>query len=362
MSYIYFTRHGQTIWNVENKICGATDIVLTKKGHEQAIMLGESIAKQNLSISEILYSPLVRAKETALHISRITGIPAREDKRLKEQNFGKYESTARDGAEFGLAKQQFLCDYEGGESMVKLCHRVYGLLDELRMSDKVYLLVAHNGIARVVESYFREMTNEEFAQFGIKNCEIRRYEFPDIKPDIQSDIQEETMEEIVWVDEDDQVIGYGEKLETHKKKQLHRAFSVFVYHDGYVLLQRRAKDKYHSGGLLSNSCCSHQRKNENMEQAISRCIKEELGVHSFAKPVEVGVFQYLADFGKLAEHEIDHVYMTDCNNFIPNPLEVEEVMWVSVSQIRWMLAETPECFTPWFEKAFHFLEKYISEQ
>lgn len=93
--YFYFTRHGQTVWNVENKICGATDIALTDLGHQQAAELGERILKEGIKIDEILYSPLMRAADTAKHISEVTGIPAREELRLKEQNFGKYESTPR---------------------------------------------------------------------------------------------------------------------------------------------------------------------------------------------------------------------------------------------------------------------------
>ena len=179
MGHLYFVRHGQTVWNVENKICGATDIELTDMGHEQAIKTGEEIRRQGIQIDEILYSPLVRAAETARHISEVTGIPRRMEIRLKEQNFGKYESTPRDGAEFAKAKEVFAYRYDGGESMLQLCQRIYNLLDDLRVKadQKTYLLVAHNGIARAVNSYFFDMTNEEFARFGLKNCEVRRYDF-----------------------------------------------------------------------------------------------------------------------------------------------------------------------------------------
>ena len=169
MTHLYFTRHGQTIWNVENKICGATDVELTQLGHQQAVQLGEHIKEQRLCIDEILYSPLIRAAETAKHISAVTGIPMKEEMRLKEQNFGKYESTPRDGLEFKKAKENFINSFEGGETMMHLAARVYHLLDEIRLKkDKTYLLVAHNGISRIVESYFRDMTNEEFSDFGIK--------------------------------------------------------------------------------------------------------------------------------------------------------------------------------------------------
>ncbi len=179
MGHIYFARHGQTIWNVENKICGATDIALTELGHSQAIELGRIIKEEGIPIDEILYSPLVRAADTARHISEMTGIPMREELRLKEQNFGKYESTARDGLEFQDAKMHFIDHYEGGESMLRLAQRIYNLLDELKKEadNKTYLLVAHNGIARVINSYFYDMSNEEYSRFGIKNCEIRKYDF-----------------------------------------------------------------------------------------------------------------------------------------------------------------------------------------
>lgn len=177
MGHLYFVRHGQTIWNVENKICGATDIALTDLGHEQAVKTGEAILAQGITADEILYSPLMRAKDTALHISEVTGIPAREEMRLKEQNFGKYESTARDGAEFQLAKAEFINSYSGGESMLRLAQRIYNLLDDVKNSDKTYILVAHNGIARVVNSYFFDMSNDEYAAFGVKNCEIVEYKW-----------------------------------------------------------------------------------------------------------------------------------------------------------------------------------------
>lgn len=181
MGHVYFVRHGQTVWNVENKICGATDIELTELGHQQAVDTGKRILEEGIRADEILYSPLVRAAETARHISEMTGIPARMEPRLKEQNFGKWESTPRDGREFQKAKADFCCRYGDGESMLQLAQRIYNLLDELReeSEDKTYILVAHNGISRVVHSYFYEMTNEEYAAFGVENCAVLRYDFED---------------------------------------------------------------------------------------------------------------------------------------------------------------------------------------
>ena len=175
MGRLYFVRHGETYWNVENKICGATDIALTERGHLQAVETGKIILEKGLLFDEILSSPLVRASETARHISEITGVPMRIEPRLIEQNFGRYESTPRDGEEFRYAKEHFLDRYGTGESMMHLGQRIYNLLDDIRREDKTYLLVAHNGIARVVQSYFYDMTNEEYARFGIKNCAVLEY-------------------------------------------------------------------------------------------------------------------------------------------------------------------------------------------
>ena len=179
MGHFYFVRHGQTVWNVENKICGATDIGLTPLGHQQAIETGKKILEEGITADVILYSPLVRAADTAKHISEITGIPTLMEPRLKEQNFGKWESTPRNGADFKKAKQSFACSYEGGESMLRLAQRIYNLLDDIRAEsdEKTYILVAHNGIARVIQSYFSDMTNEEYAAWGVKNCAVIRYDF-----------------------------------------------------------------------------------------------------------------------------------------------------------------------------------------
>ena len=188
MSHFYFVRHGQTVWNVENKICGATDSPLTDKGHEQARVTGrilrDKIDHGEIHIDEILTSPLSRAYDTAVEISRIIQVPVQAEPRLTEQNFGKWEGTARNGAEFAKAKENFVDSYGGGESMMRLAQRIYNLIDDIRKEpEKTYLLVAHNGISRMIESYFRDMSNEEFAAFGIKNAEVVEYQFDGIVPD-----------------------------------------------------------------------------------------------------------------------------------------------------------------------------------
>lgn len=175
---IYFVRHGQSEWNVANKICGATDIALTANGVEQAKAAGEKIKETGIQIDEIRYSPLIRAARTASEIARIINAPLVLEPRLTEQCFGKYEGMPRDSKDFLAAKSEFVNDFEGGESMLHLAQRIYNLLDDLKQNGggKNYLLVAHNGIARVIHSYFFNMTNAEYAAYGVKNCQIVEYD------------------------------------------------------------------------------------------------------------------------------------------------------------------------------------------
>ena len=172
MSKLYFVRHGESEWNVADKICGRTDIPLTKRGHEQAVETGKKIVADGIKADEILYSPLLRAADTAKHISEMTGIPAHMEPRTSPRN----------APEFLKAKKDFLNRYGNGESMFQVAHRIYGLLDELKAQpDKTYILVAHNGIARVVKSYFSDMTNEEYAAFGVQNCSVTEFSFEEKK-------------------------------------------------------------------------------------------------------------------------------------------------------------------------------------
>ncbi len=178
MGHFYFVRHGESLWNIENRICGTTDIDLTPKGYSQAEETAEIILAEGLKIDMILSSPLMRAFHTARIISDRTGIPLRVEARLNEQSFGRYEGTPRDSEEFRIAKTRFIDSYGGGETMFRTVHRVYSLLDEITsQQDTVYLLAAHNGLARIIQSYFFDMTNLEYADFGIRNCEIRRYDY-----------------------------------------------------------------------------------------------------------------------------------------------------------------------------------------
>lgn len=185
MGTLYFTRHGETVWNVEKRICGATDIDLTENGHQQAIEAGKKLKAQlesgEIHIDQILYSPLMRGKKTALHISEITGIPAQEEQALIERNFGSYEGTDNSSLQFKKDRGEVAMSFgreKGGESNLKTAQRIYNLLDKLvSQPDKIFLLVGHNGLARIVNSYFFDMNNEDFANFRMENCGILRYDF-----------------------------------------------------------------------------------------------------------------------------------------------------------------------------------------
>ena len=157
-------------------------------------------------------------------------------------------------------------------------------------------------------------------------------------------------EYILTVDDRDIETGYMEKMEVHQKGILHRAFSVMLFNnEGEVLLQKRAKKKYHSPGLWTNCCCSHQREGETLEEAVSRRLKDELGIKCECR--EVFKFMYRAEFENgLVEHEIDHVFFGQYNGKVfPNVDEVEEIRWVSLDKLGEEMSDHPENFTYWFQ-------------
>ena len=181
MKHIYIARHGLTDWNLVPKVQGMTDIPLNEGGIKQAHELAENIKKSGIKFDKILYSPLVRAAETARIVAEENNIPMQVEPRLIEQNFGKWEGSecVKGDRTFHEAKQCFFDKYETGESMARLAQRIYNLLDELKQmpGDETYLLVTHGGIARMIQSYFYDMTNEEFSSFQLGNCEIRECVF-----------------------------------------------------------------------------------------------------------------------------------------------------------------------------------------
>ena len=178
MGHVFFIRHGQTEWNVEHRIAGITDVALTETGRRQAEETGKAILAQGIEADAILHSPLQRAADTAAILSSVTGIPCRPEPRMREQDFGRWEGRRTDSEDFLADKQRFACRCGGGESMLQVAQRIYNLMDELKKQpEKVFILVAHNGVARIVKTYFQDMSNEEFATFTVKNGEILRFDF-----------------------------------------------------------------------------------------------------------------------------------------------------------------------------------------
>ena len=173
---LYAARHGQTQWNVENKICGRTDVPLTEVGMEQAKALAENA--KGLGLDLIIASPLLRARQTAGAVAEACGVEILLDDRLMEQNYGIYEGEDRFHPGFLANKRCFAYRYPGGESMMQLAARVYAVLEDVKRqySDKKVLLVCHNGICRVIHSYFCDVSNEEFAEFSMDNAAIREYQ------------------------------------------------------------------------------------------------------------------------------------------------------------------------------------------
>lgn len=154
-------------------------------------------------------------------------------------------------------------------------------------------------------------------------------------------------EQLIWVNLQDEEIGSGEKLETHQNNQLHRAFSVFVTDGDKMLIQKRAKDKYHSGGLWANACCSHPRKGEQLEEAVPRRLKEELGIACEVE--ELFSFVYFQQYEGLSEYEYDHVFLTSYQGEVqPNPEEIEQIRWITLTELQQELESHPEQFCSWF--------------
>jgi isopentenyl-diphosphate delta-isomerase type 1 len=166
---------------------------------------------------------------------------------------------------------------------------------------------------------------------------------------------------VILVDENDTPIGQQEKLKAHQLAQCHRAFSVFIYrlntqNDIALLLQQRHVEKYHCGGLWTNTCCGHPRPGEDTLVAASRRLFEEMGIQSTLK--EVGVFHYIAPFENgLTENEVDHVFlgMMDNEKIIPHPEEIHAYRWISVQDLKIELHEKPEQFTPWLQQALNIV-------
>ena len=161
---------------------------------------------------------------------------------------------------------------------------------------------------------------------------------------------------VILVNEKDEQIGLMPKMEAHEKALLHRAFSVFVFNDrNELMIQQRAKGKYHSPGLWTNTCCSHQREGETNIQAGKRRLQEEMGFTTELKDTISFIYKAPFDNG-LTEHEFDHILVGHFNEEPNlNPEEVSDYKWVSLEDLKQDMVEHPERYTAWFKIIF---EKY----
>ncbi|NVP17279.1 isopentenyl-diphosphate Delta-isomerase [Candidatus Gracilibacteria bacterium] len=168
-------------------------------------------------------------------------------------------------------------------------------------------------------------------------------------------------ENIIIVDEFDNQIGVGEKMEVHEKALLHRAFSILVFNSkGELMLQQRDLSKYHSGGLWTNTCCSHPRENETLENAIHRRLQEEMGFDTELTKKTQFIYKAVLDKG-LTEHEYLHVYKGFYDD--EPKLNREEAMdyrWISTNDLKLDIQKNKQNYTAWFYKIVneHFDELF----
>ncbi len=168
-------------------------------------------------------------------------------------------------------------------------------------------------------------------------------------------------EKVILVNENDEQIGLMPKLEAHQKAVLHRAFSVFIINDNNeLMLQQRALHKYHSPGLWTNTCCSHQRDGENNIEAGVRRLQEEMGFTTSLKNSVSFIYKAPFDNG-LTEHEYDHVLIGKYEgNPIINLDEVAAWKWMSIEAVKEDILKQPEIYTEWFKIIFDKFYSHIT--
>jgi len=167
----------------------------------------------------------------------------------------------------------------------------------------------------------------------------------------------ENRKHLILVDENDQEIGVEEKIKAHEECQLHRAFSVLIFNNNdKVLLQQRHIEKYHSGGLWANTCCSHPYPNENTEHAAHRRLQEELGFDTELKFIKKIHYKTEMLENNLYEHEIVHVFIGKIDDYkcAFNMREVQAVKWLHIDDFLKDLEENPEFYCYW-------IKQYIKE-
>jgi isopentenyl-diphosphate delta-isomerase len=167
---------------------------------------------------------------------------------------------------------------------------------------------------------------------------------------------------VILVDENDNQVGLMPKLEAHQKGLLHRAFSVFIFNKDYkLLLQKRALSKYHSGGLWTNTCCSHPREDEDILDAANRRLFEEMGIKTSLRKVYDFIYKAELD-NNLIENEFDHVFygVYDGNPTL-NLNEASDFKWIDMHSLNLDIKDNPQDYTVWFKIAFDYFYKYLNK-
>lgn len=169
-------------------------------------------------------------------------------------------------------------------------------------------------------------------------------------------------ERVILVDNHDNEVGFMEKMEAHEKGLLHRAFSVFVFNDqGEMMLQQRALHKYHSGGLWTNTCCSHPRAGESVLEASHRRLGEEMGFDCELDEKFSFIYKAKLD-NELIEHEFDHVVFGKYNNAPKiNHDEVADWKFMSINEVKTDMSKQPDSYTEWFKIAFDEVENHVKK-
>ncbi len=165
---------------------------------------------------------------------------------------------------------------------------------------------------------------------------------------------------VILVNENDVQIGTMEKIEAHKKGELHRAYSIFVFNSKKeLLLQRRALNKYHSGGLWTNTCCSHPQPVEKLINSAHIRLNEEMGFDCDLKNVFHFIYKNKLD-NELSEHELDHVFIGYYDQAPEvNIKEVMEWKYMPLNEIKQSMKLNPELYTAWFKIVFAKVLDYI---
>ena len=169
-------------------------------------------------------------------------------------------------------------------------------------------------------------------------------------------------EKVILVDENDNQVGLMPKLEAHQKGLLHRAFSIFIFNSKYeLLLQKRASSKYHSGGLWTNTCCSHPREGEEILDAAKRRLIEEMGIDTSLRKVHDFIYKAELD-NDLTEHEFDHVFYGIYNEDpIINKDEADDFKWIDMDSLNEDIKTNGNNYTIWFKIAFEYFYNYLKK-